>query len=301
MLAIIIVNYKNENKTISYVKNELVKVNIANIIVIVNNAASFDSNTSLVEALNAELITDTTIKPNINNRIFIVSHLDNLGFAKGNNLGVVFANNYFSVSHFLFSNNDIHLINDDVVERLIEKIDLLPDVGLIGPKVIGLDGRDQSPEPYFPFWNRYILMYWMTPFISSSLKNKIFRLDYSQMAKEGLHYKIMGSFFLVKKTDFLTCGMMDPNTFLFGEEVILAERLSAIGKRAYYYPEVAVLHEHSLTISNHLNETNKALTQFSSECYYYTKYKNVSFISILIGRISVNCYLKIKSIFKFYF
>jgi len=36
MLAIIIVNFKNEDKTISYIQNEIVKVDVPNIVVIVN-------------------------------------------------------------------------------------------------------------------------------------------------------------------------------------------------------------------------------------------------------------------------
>jgi len=294
MLAIIVVNYKNENKTISYVKNELVKINISHIVVIVNNAANPESNKTLINGLNAQLIEDIAIRPNINEKIFIVSHPDNLGFAKGNNLGAAFSNQYFNISHFLFSNNDIQLINSDVVEQLIKKIDSLPNIGLIGPKVLGLDGKNQSPEPYSSFWNRYIWIYWSTPFLSAKRKKSIFKLDYSETAKEGIHYKVMGSFFMVKSIDFMKCGMMDPNTFLYGEEVILSERLKAIGKKVYYYPNVAVIHEHSQTISTHLNEDNKTMKQFFSECYYYNTYKNVSSLSILIGKFSINWYLKLK-------
>jgi N-acetylglucosaminyl-diphospho-decaprenol L-rhamnosyltransferase len=295
MLAVIIVNYKNEDRTISYVKNELEKIASNCIIIIVNNEASHDSNCLLVEELQAELIIDITNKPTDCNKIFIIANNENLGFAKGNNLGVLFSNLHFQINYFLFSNNDIHFINNDVVEQLIKKIDSLPSIGMIGPKVIGLDGKNQSPEPYYPFWKKYILMYWVTPFISKSLKSKIFNLDYSQKAKEGIHYKVMGSFFLVRKDDFMSCGMMDPNTFLFAEEVILSERLKSINKKVYYYPEVAVIHEHSTTISKHLNEYKKARTQFTNECYYYTNYKSISFISIFIGRISVYLYLNIKS------
>lgn len=293
MLAIIVVNYKNEEKTISFVRDELSKIDIPHIIVIVNNASTNESDIRLKNELKAELVTNIDTTPNLNS-CFVISEKQNLGFAKGNNYGVEFAINHFNISHLLISNNDIRLISNNVVGILINKLDSMDDVALIGPKVVGLDNLNQSPEPYYPFWNRYFWMYWLTPFLSHKQKIKLFELEYSQTAKEGVHYKVMGSFFIVKKSDFLACGMMDPNTFLFSEEVILSERLKAIGKKVYYYPEVTILHEHGQTITKHLENRKKILTQFASECYYYSKYKNVSWLSILLGKLSLKLYLMIK-------
>lgn len=296
MLSIIIINYKNEKKTISFVQNELSKISLPHIIIIVNNEATTESDEILVKELQAVLISEISKTP-ISALIFVISQSENLGFAKGNNLGVEFVTKHFEITHFLFTNNDILFISENVVESLFNKLGCLDDnIALIGPKVIGLDGENQSPESYIPFWNRYIWMYWMTPFLSSSKKKKLFKLDDTQTAKEGVYYKVMGSFFIVKRADFVKCGMMDPNTFLFGEEIILSERLKAIGKKIYFFPEVTVLHEHGHTTSNYLSAKNKILTQFSSECYYYTVYRKVSHFSILIGKLSLRCYLKLKKI-----
>ena len=59
-----------------------------------------------------------------------------------------------------------------------------------------------------------------------SLKRKQmrFNLNYAQNAQEGYHYKVMGSFFMLRAKDFFDCGEMDPHTFLFAEETILTER-----------------------------------------------------------------------------
>ncbi|MDD4972359.1 MAG: glycosyltransferase family 2 protein [Paludibacter sp.] len=297
MLAILIVNYKDEDRTIAYVKDELSKIHSPHLIVVVNNSATDESNYVLAAKLNATLISDIHQKPEASG-CYVISSNDNLGFAKGNNLGAEFAMKHFSITHILFTNNDIHFLNNNVVERLVEKLDTLDTVGMIGPKVKGLDGRNQSPEPYSSFWNRYIWMYWLTPFLSSDKKKEMFKLDYPQDAKEGEHYKIMGSFFIVKAQDFITCGMMDPNTFLYAEEVILTERLKKIHKTAYYFPQVAVLHEHGQTINQHFQTARSMKIQFDSESYYYHSYKGVSSFSISIGKISLNLYIKLKSHFK---
>ncbi len=297
MLAIVIVNYKNEEKTISYIKEEIIiKVSVPYVIVVVNNAADIDSNFKLEKELGGLLIDDIQRLQDDKKNIFIVPHSDNLGFAKGNNLGVKFCLNHFKINWILFSNNDIRLRSSNVVEELIKKLDELSDIALIGPKVLGLNGEKQSPEPYKSLFNRYVSMFWLTPFISKKSKIKLFKLNYSDLAEEGIHYKIMGSFFIVKSADFLKCGMMDPNTFLYAEEVILAERLKLINKYAYYYPTVEILHEHSQTISTHLNRKKIILTQFSSESYYYKTYKSISSIKIFLAKISLLFYLALKGL-----
>ena len=297
MIAIIIVNYRDEERTINYIKEELSKVKSPHMIVIVNNEATDETDKILISNLNAVLVNDTNLNP-LSSNCYVISQPKNLGFAKGNNLGAEFSLKHFDISHFLISNNDIRFINDDVVERLIEKLETLTDIGLIGCKVVGLDGANQSPEPYFTFWSRYIWMYWLTPFLTSTKKTKIFQLDYSQKALEGEHYKIMGSFFIINALDFKNCGMMDPNTFLYAEEMILSDRLKKINKKTYYYPAVAVLHEHGKTINQYFKIAKSMKLQFESEVYYYRTYHGVSLLSIYIGKMSLNIYISLKTMFN---
>ena len=298
MLSIIIINYKSEERTINYVKEEISKVTTPHIIVIVNNSATIESNQKLVNHLYAELVTDISVVRKRKNKCYIISESDNIGFAKGNNLAATFSKKHFDITYFLFTNNDIHFVENDVVEKLISRISTLPNIALIGPKVVGTDGKYQSPEPYVPFWNRYVWMYWTTPFLSLHRKEKLFKLDYSENAEEGIHYKISGSFFLMKAQDFISCGMMDPNTFLYGEELILSERLKRIDNYCYYYPQVSIIHEHSQTISSHIISSKRSMLQFESECYFYKNYKNISSISVFFGRSSFKYYLFLKNLFE---
>ena len=262
-------------------------------IVIVNNEATDETDNILISNLHAVLVNDTDSNP-IASDCYVISQPENLGFAKGNNLGADFLLKHFDITHFLISNNDIRFINDDVVEKLIEKIKTLSDVGMIGCKVVGLDGANQSPEPYYTFWSRYIWMYWLTPFLSTTKKTKIFHLDYSQKAMEGEHYKIMGSFFIINALDFKNCGMMDPNKFLYAEEMILSDRLKKINKKTYYYPSVAVLHEHGKTINQYFKIAKSMRLQFESEVYYYRTYHGVSLLSINLGKMSLIVYMRLK-------
>ena len=284
-LGVIVVNYKREDLTINLVQKELSKIEAPHIIIIVNNSANKNSNTTLCNSLNAELVTNVSTLSSVEKKVYIIPASENLGFAKGNNLGAEFCRLHFNPDYLLFTNNDIQLKSKNVVEQLILKLQNLPDVGVIGPKVVGLDGKQQSPYPYRSCWDKHIWMYWSTLFYSAKKKREKFRLDYPQYAKEGFHYYVMGSFFIVRAIDFYNCGMFDPKTFLYAEELILSERMASINRKVYYYPNVTIIHAHGATTKKY-SKDNINDWLFESECYYYRKYRNTNILILYIGRIT---------------
>lgn len=89
--------------------------------------------------------------------------------------------------------------------------------------------------------------------------------------------------------------MMDEHTFLFAEEMILSERMAAIGKKVYYDPEVSVIHAHGATIKKSMPSRKMANIQFKSNAYYYHHYRKVSNLEIAIGRLVLNMMRIVKS------
>lgn len=258
MIGVIVINYHSEEKTIEFVRTELAKIRSDYAVVIVDNGSTELSRDRLLEAFKGA-----------DQYVFVVPSEENLGFAKGNNLGAEVAVNQFNPDVLLFANNDIRLGEPDVVERMADKLRSLEGVGALGPKVVGLDGRLQSPEPFISFWDRHVVLYWGGLFSS---KSKAWWEDYSQTAGEGCHYRVSGSFFMVKAADYRACGGMDPNTFLYAEEMILSERLKRIGKEVYYYPEVSVVHEHGATTRKYYDKVRVRELKYQSEKYYYRTY-----------------------------
>ena len=285
LLSIIIVNYKMEALTSKFVKNELVKVAIPHKTVIVNNAATYESDAALCKNLNATLVKlndgvtpddNGNLKINgkfNNNDIFVISSAENLGFARGNNLGVEFCRKAFDPYYILFTNNDIKLSENNVVGKLLEKLHVTPKAGVIGPRVIRTDGMEQSPCCYLSCWEREVVKHWSSLFLSKKKQKRRFHLDYAENAHEGFHYFVLGCFFIVRAKDFYNCGMFDSSTFLYAEEKILAERMKAIGKGIYYYPSVSVVHAHGSTTKKYAK--NKILKwQKDSNLYYYRVYRH---------------------------
>ena len=267
MLGVVIVNYRSNALTSRFVREELPNIGIPHVVVIVDNGGTEESSKCLAEETGVPVIP-----------------CDNLGFARGNNVGMAYLSERYEIDYYLFTNNDIHFRSPDVVDELVKKLESDPSIGIIGPEIVGLDGKRQSPEPYISLWDKYVWVYLSTPFLSREKKAERFRFGYSEQAKEGAHYKLMGSFLLCRRTDIEAVGGFDPNTFLYAEETILSERMKRIGKSLYFYPAVTVVHEHGATISSHLSNVAMARQQFRSDAYYYRAYKGVSRLSIWLAK-----------------
>lgn len=278
-LATIIVNYGTHDRTIQYVKEELPKCKLSQLVIIVNNAATEDSTSRISSALTACRIDDIVAPLDGSNghNIYVIHNPENSGYAKGNNIGVRFVYKHFDADYLLISNNDIVFLQDDVVERLIDKLKELPNAAVIGPKVVGHDGHCQSPYLYYSFWREMVLYPFerFIPFLKLSNLNR-------ENAESGYYHHVMGSFFVTKMPDFIKCGMMDEKTFLFYEEWILSDRMKNIGKKEYYLKEVAVLHDHGISMKHIPSKLVSRDFFLESGLYYYREYQNVNKYNILM-------------------
>lgn len=293
-LGIVIVDYHTVLQTIKYIKEQLIITELTNKIVIVLNDVKDKELELFKKELDCEIILEQK-ELNFQKDIFIIPSQENLGYSKGNNLGARFLVNTFDVHYLCICNNDLNFQGKDPFVPLISKLEEKEDVGVVGPKVIGFENEDQSPHKYISLFDKYLFRNILAPFINLFNKTSKYNAIVSN-AKEGYYYRIMGCFILVKTKFFVDCGMFDENTFLFGEESILSERLLKIGKKCYFYPDVCIIHEHGKTINKFFKKRKILEQEFLSDQHYYTTYLGVGRISIIFARI----YLRI-FIILFYF
>ncbi|MDE7408074.1 MAG: glycosyltransferase family 2 protein, partial [Muribaculaceae bacterium] len=268
MLGVVIVAYKNPERTADYVKNQLSRLTDPYVVVVVNNASTFEECQRL-----AELCSGTACKPEDEigpKKVYVVHSVENLGFAKGNNLGVKVLKRNNPCEYLLFSNDDIILKDPTDLRPMIDLLKDDSSIGAIGPDVVGLDGHHQSPH------RRVITAYRQ---IGWSLLKTFRRKRLAAPSNgenpaptEGPCYWVSGAFFLMSYADFEAVGGFDPDTFLYMEEAILAERLMTLGKHMYYYPGVQVDHLAGGTIKNTFQ--NKFIRQMVTEsnAIYYRQY-----------------------------
>ncbi len=290
MVGIILVSYRNSKEVIHYIKNQLSLLDCSYKVVIVDNSSDGNTLRELEQEFSVTAITKDKLKlskDEKNKDIFLVDPKANLGFARGNNLGAEFIDiNCNDVEYFLFSNTDIVINSPDTVSKLINKYNQLPNVGAIGPRVVGADGFAQSPHRYITFFHRYFVRLFLKYFCYKCFRKDML-YDIVEDAKEGFYYRLMGCFLLVKKEVFFLAGMFDSHTFLYAEEKIFSERLKRIGKYSYYYPETSVVHNESVTTSKVFTSFKKMRLIYKSDIYYYNKYKGISKIFLHFGFICV--------------
>lgn len=181
---------------------------------------------------------------------FLISPTND-GYACGNNKGLKLAYADDEVNRILILNNDI-LFVEDIIPKLIETMDELPDCAIISPILYkkGLSEIDYncarkniSPsklikENFFHYWyrlnrNRYAARN-ADRFI---LKNK--RGQLPAVIPIDLP---SGSCMLIKKDLFQQIGSFDPHTFLYYEENILYKKTEKLGLQNYLCTQLKCIH-----------------------------------------------------------
>ncbi len=268
MVGIVIVSYKNAETTASYICEQLVKVNVPWKTIVVDNSPEEDDAREIARRCNGVFLSDSDrIDSDTERDVFVVSTRQNIGFARGNNLGADILVKTFDIDYFLFTNDDI-IINDGcVVEKMMDLFKQRPEVGVVGPRIVGRDGIDQSPHYRVITPLRQIGWVLMRQFRNQG-KSIHTVMDAPQ---SGYCYWVSGCFFMVRRSDFAAVNGFDPRTFLYSEEVILAERMKRIGQRVYFMAESGVTHQGGCSTKNLQNKTLRTCLK-QSNCIYYRDY-----------------------------
>lgn len=306
MATVIIVDYNSIDRTASYIK--MIKDKFVNIeqlnFVVVDNYKEKSSLDDLFSYDCTEQYKDKELKIyryEDSNVVYCFSG-DNLGYAKGNNLGAQISDQLFQDEFYVFSNNDLifrEVFDWKKIEKIYEKN---PDICLVGPKIVTPQGAIQSPCGEMNAFTEMVTRYWALPPFDRLLSYHN-DLDYTNESKYC--YRISGCFIIAKADSFRQAGMFDSHTFMFGEEKIIAERLKKIGKKVYFYNDYTLLHNHGQTVKSNVLNLNPERWLHESLLYFYKEYKNLNPIVEKVSNLSFSIYLirrkirsKIKSFIK---
>jgi GT2 family glycosyltransferase len=81
--------------------------------------------------------------------VCLIANDDNYGFAKANNIGI-----RSSRGEYLFLINSDVVVGDHCFARSIQYMDQHPDIGMLGPRIVGIDGNAQRSCMGYPsLWN----------------------------------------------------------------------------------------------------------------------------------------------------
>jgi GT2 family glycosyltransferase len=194
-------------------------------------------------------------------KLFLIKNDHNYGFSEGNNIGIKFSLQMLNPDYILLLNNDT-IIDKNSLTELASFAYNNKKVGIVGPKVFYYDNPDQ------------------VAYIGHNVNICSGRISDPEIKYHSSPIKIdyvVGCGLLIKTDVIKDIGMLDPNYFLYYEDVDLCLRAHNSGYGVFYVPSSKIWHKISLKENRSLNS------------YYYGN-RN-SFLLIKKNRKSFNIFL----------
>lgn len=226
-------------------------------IVVVDNGSTNDSYNLIQEKFNN------------NDKVILLQSKENLGFAKGNNIGFRYAKYDLKADFIVMLNNDTILSQKDFNEVLVRKYEE-KQYAVLGPDIVTADGCHQNPGSK-QSWSlqelkkdrlkkriRLVLTYvGLDASLGNALaKNKtVYRKETLQEERENtiLH----GACMIFSKEYISQFDGLNDETFLYMEEDILKLYADYYGFLMLYTPELTISHKEDAATDMIVKSENK--------------------------------------------
>jgi GT2 family glycosyltransferase len=238
--------------------------NIEGEIIVVDNNSSDDS---------CEMMK--TRFPNIK----LIENTVNLGFPKGNNIGVAQAK-----GDYICILNPDTVVAEDTFAKILAFAEKQINIGILGCKLIDGTGnflpesKRGVPTPFVAF-TKIFGLYKLFP------KTTLFNRYYAKHLSENETGKVdilVGAFMIMKRNLYLEIGGFDENCFMYSDDIDLSYMALKKGKSNYYYHETSVIHykgESTVKDGLYMKRFREAMQ------FFYKKHFKRSFIFDLFMRI----------------
>jgi len=167
-------------------------------------------------------------------KVKLVASKENLGFAKGNNVGVKKTNS----KYLLFLNSDT-VINKSSLVKPLKYLQRYPGVGALTIKLILADGTtDYDNRRGFPTpWNTFCRLFGLSKIFPNSLYFNSYHLGFKEIEHPTTVPVIAGSYLMISSKLFDQIGRWDEDYFFYGEDIDICYRLQQAGYQIIYYPK----------------------------------------------------------------
>lgn len=306
--CVIILTYNNSSDTLNCIESVL-NYNSAPIkLVVVDNGSNTMEAVNDLKAGLYHLFKDNLTVLNESDCAFsgslakatLLLSASNDGYASGNNKGLRLAFQDDEIDTLLILNNDI-LFVEDIIPKLRNDLEAKPDAAIVSPVLYKKDlvKIDNNCARCTVSVNDLILMHFPFPKDPFGVAR---RKQMPVPSSPGLFQIEMpsGSCMMVRKDLFEKIGGFDPNTFLYYEENILAEKIRRAGYKIYLDTEMRCIHLGATS-------TKKTQSKFIVGCsldsmnYFVSTYKSPNalqrivlsaFSRMIMWRLSVTGFVK---------
>ena len=274
-VGIVVLNYRNWADTVACLRSLAVATYPRTFVVVVDNDSRNDSLAQIRADLAARGVASAAVAESDLARagagaapVLFVQAAANRGYAAGNNLGIRAALAR-GCDYVLILNNDTE-VEPGFLEPLVEYAQAHPRLGATGPKVVDPAGRVEPtcarrrPELLYYFFGDGLLrrLFPRNPW----RRRHFYAGEYDYAAPREVDI-LSGSCFLLKRAVLDDVGLLDENTFLYLEELILHEKMRAAGWRQAIAPASVVVHKGGRSAGQVLPESIRAAKRASRRYY----------------------------------
>jgi GT2 family glycosyltransferase len=171
--------------------------------------------------------------------IKLIENKENVGFPKGNNIGVGAAK-----GEYVCILNPDTVVAEDTFTKILHTKNWQLKTGIVGCKLIDGTGKflPESkrgvPTPWVAF-TKIFGLYKLFPKISWFNKYYAQHLNENQSGNVDV---LVGAFMVMKRSLYMEVGGFDENCFMYSDDIDLSYMVKKLGKQNYYFADTTVIH-----------------------------------------------------------
>lgn len=196
----------------------------------------------------------------------LVAHPHNLGYARGNNLGLGMAR-----GRYLMILNPDTEVQGDALALMVGYLEAHPQVAVVSPQLRYADGSLQSSRRRFPtlataFWESTLLHQW---FPNNRFARRYHMADRPADVTQAVDWAV-GAALMIRRSAWEQVGPLDEGYFMYFEELDWCRRCRALGWEIHYLPTACIIHHEGK--SSEQIPAARAIRFQCSKIRYFSKY-----------------------------
>jgi GT2 family glycosyltransferase len=236
-LSIVIVNLNTKNLTVGCLRSIEKEAGDLFFEVLLTDNGSTDGSIEAFKQIREEKYWK--------NRFTLILNDSNTGYAKANNQGIRKAKG----KYILLLNNDT-VVHKNALQNLVKFAGKIPDAGVIGSRLLNIDGTLQASCYRFPTIINAIKEYWFG-------KKGLFEKFAPKGSKAVAVDSVVGAAFLITPKAIKKVGILDERYFAYFEDIDYCRQTWKKGLKVYYLPSSVITHYHGATFKKLGDEANR--------------------------------------------
>ncbi|MDI6785137.1 MAG: glycosyltransferase family 2 protein [bacterium] len=236
-LSIVIVNLNTKDLTVRCIRSIQKETGNLSFEVLLTDNGSNDGSVEAFKKIKKEAFWK--------DRFTLILNDSNTGYGKANNQGIRRAKGRY----LLLLNNDT-VVHKDALQNLVKFAENTPDAGVVGSKLLNIDGTLQMSCFNFPTITNAIKEYF---FGKKGLFDKFAPKGKLPVTVDS----VVGAVFLITPKARRLVGILDERYFAYFEDIDYCRQVWKKGLKVYYLPGSVITHHHGATFKKLADESER--------------------------------------------